>query len=130
MTDAEILSYLGKPWTEGAEGPDAFDCWGLLRWVLEHHYGQHVPRLPLGEPEAIMRAVRERLATGEWVPMQMPCDGCGALLRGGTEPHVGVWLANDGGGVLHSMRGTGVVFSRERDLRNLMFPRVKYYKRA
>lgn len=130
MTDNEIISYLGNPWLEGATGPHEFDCWGLLRYIMRHHYGKIVEQIPLGNPAAILDVVQGKLTYGEWVQLDEPKDGCGALLRGGSEPHVGVWLQNDGGGVLHSIKGSGVVYSNKRDLKVLMFPRVKYYDKV
>lgn len=38
-----IMSVLGKPYVLGARGPDAFDCWGLVKHVLQ---SQDVCALP------------------------------------------------------------------------------------
>ena len=35
--------YLGKPWRNGADGPDAFDCYGLVRAVYRDRYGIEMP---------------------------------------------------------------------------------------
>lgn len=35
--------YIGLPWVAGAQGPDEFDCWGMVRWILKHEYGIDVP---------------------------------------------------------------------------------------
>ena len=49
-------AYIGLPWELGAEGPDAFDCWGLARWVQREHYGRELPQL---------RVVPQRLQPGD-----------------------------------------------------------------
>jgi len=30
----DIEHLLGKPWVRAAEGPDAYDCWGLVKHIL------------------------------------------------------------------------------------------------
>ena len=42
--------YLGKPWRNGAAGPDAFDCYGLVRAVYRDRYGveYEIDPLPAG----------------------------------------------------------------------------------
>ena len=37
--------YIGRPWVAGAQGPDSFDCWGFVRYVLKHEYGHDVPQV-------------------------------------------------------------------------------------
>ena len=72
--------YIGCPWVAGAQGPDSFDCWGFVRFVLLHEYGYNVP------PDVV-------------------------LMRQAKNPvHAGLWLDIDGGGILHCVRGSGVVF--------------------
>ncbi len=29
--------YIGLPWIAGASGPDTFDCWGFVRYVLKNN---------------------------------------------------------------------------------------------
>lgn len=31
--------YIGLPWVAGAQGPDEFDCWGMVRWILYNKNG-------------------------------------------------------------------------------------------
>src|SRR6187399_3217256 len=31
----DVNDLIGKPWRLGARGPDAYDCWGLVREVLQ-----------------------------------------------------------------------------------------------
>lgn len=130
MTDSEIRSYLGIPWQEGARGPEAYDCWGLLMHILNKFYCREIPEIPLEHPELCMAIAKENFESGKWTQVTEPLDGDAVLLRGGLRPHVGIWLENDQGGVLHSMNGMGVLFSSMRDLRVLQFPRVKYYRVA
>jgi hypothetical protein len=49
-------AYIGRPWELGAEGPAAFDCWGLARAVQRDHYARELPQL---------RVATERLKEGD-----------------------------------------------------------------
>ncbi|WP_213305941.1 NlpC/P60 family protein [Paraburkholderia sacchari] len=126
MTPAEANLYIGRPWVAGARGPAAFDCWGLLKWVERLHFGVALPELP-ALPDERRDLYGEQMATGVWRLIPAPVHGCGALLRGGEQPHVGVYLAHDGGGVLHAQEGTGVIFTPGRNLKLMGYPRVCWY---
>lgn len=116
QTTAHALaaSLIGLPWQAGAQGPDAFNCWGLVvHWHRELHgicmadiaiaveqadgqqlaaAGHAVPLDQASQVQAIAAAAR----AGGWrrVPRAEPLDGDVALLRnGGTGGrHVGVVL--------------------------------------
>ena len=86
--------YIGCPWVAGAQGPDSFDCWGFVRFVLLHEYGYNVPPVNIN-PDNVDK----------------PQDGDVVLMRQAKNPvHAGLWLDIDGGGILHCVRGSGVVF--------------------
>ncbi|SDV49829.1 NlpC/P60 family protein [Chitinasiproducens palmae] len=127
MNASDAAQYIGKRWEAGARGPDAWDCWGLLLHVQREHFGLALPELPGTEMQT--RAVYQgKLVTGEWELIDRPEHGAGALLRGGREPHVGVWLAIEGGGVLHALEGFGVIWTPGRDLRRLGYSRTRYHR--
>ncbi len=127
MRADEINRYIGLPWVNGARGPDAFDCWGLLAWVQRAHFGIDLPERSI-EP-AVMRAIyRDEVEAGRWRILARPVHGCGALLRDGDQPHVGIWLQCDGGGVLHALAGAGVIFTQRRDLKDAGYERTTWYQ--
>ncbi|WP_081080567.1 NlpC/P60 family protein [Burkholderia cepacia] len=127
MTADEINRYVGRPWVAGARGPDAFDCWGLLSWVQREHFGVVLPERSL-DPDAMRDRYREYVEAGRWRIAPRPVHGCGVLLRGGDQPHVGVYLKNDGGGVLHASEGVGVVFTLKRYLAEAGYARATWYE--
>jgi hypothetical protein len=106
--------YIGLPWTAHGAGPDAFNCWSFVRMVQERHFGRSLPEIP--NPEDLMemaRAFRDHPERRHWALTSDPSDGDCVLLRQARFPiHVGVWLAVDGGGVLHCSRDSGVVYQR------------------
>ena len=132
--------YIGKPWVSGARGPDAFDCWGLTRWVYAQHYGVELPAfvgVDANDHVAVRRLMREeelrqRSRWPDWTQLAEPTDGC-AVLMGGLERlhHVGVYLAlPEGGGVLHCKQPAGVTFQTVAELRAAGIPRILFYQHA
>lgn len=128
MTPADVNEYIGLPWESGACGPDAYNCWGLLKVVQEVHFGVSMPYLVMGDEVGIRAAYSDKMRSGEWQIVAEPSHGDGVLLRAGTHPHVGVWLDIDGGGVLHSLEGSGVIFTLRSNLNALGFGSSQYYK--
>lgn len=128
MKAADVIPYIGLPWKEGAMGPDAFNCWGLLRHIQLKYFGILLPEIIVGDTVACREMYEEKVNNHEWVPVDIPRHGDGVLLRGGNLPHVGVYLDLDGGGILHSMEEVGVIFTHPRSLPALAFGRVTYYR--
>lgn len=91
---------IGKPWASGAEGPEAYDCRGLVRQVLREQRG--IEALPLApelmtSAEAIVGCAR---AQG-WRPVGRGLQSQYAewdvvMMRGAQGPHVGVMIRADG----------------------------------
>lgn len=126
MTADDINRYVGLPWQSGATGPHAFNCWGLLQHVQREYFGVELPDLVFGD--AAREAYAARLHSGDWEAVAQPFHGAGVLLRGGDDPHVGIWLDVDGSGVLHSIEGAGVIWTVRSRLRLMGFSRTQYYR--
>lgn len=64
-----------------------------------------------------MHAFRKDLAFQAFVEVEKPQGGDVVLMRQAKNPvHAGLWLDIDGGGVLHCVRESGVVFQNIRSL--------------
>ncbi|MEI2416223.1 NlpC/P60 family protein [Orrella sp. JC864] len=126
MTADDANRYIGLPWRFGARGPDAYDCWGLLHECRARHFGGGVPDTVLGQ--AAKRLYSRKLKSGEWEVVDLPAHGDGVLLRAGNDPHVGIYLDLDGGGVLHALEGCGVVFTPMRGLVSLGYSNPKFHR--
>jgi cell wall-associated NlpC family hydrolase len=114
------FNYLGLPWVSGQDGPDAFDCWGLVRYVQKQHYGRDLSAIHVDADDvrAVVNAFNGNDERNRWHAVDAPTDGDCLLLSQSKEPtHVGVWLDVDGGGLLHAVKGTGVVFSSAANIR-------------
>lgn len=112
---------------ENAMGENGlFNCWGLVRDVYSKFFNIQLPKSNLGDPLAELH--QERINSKRWVPIDAPIHGAGVLMRDGQEPHCGVWLDFDGGGVLHCERINGVRFQSISDLNNNGYSKLRFYR--
>lgn len=114
---AWAADYIGKPWVNGAAGPEAFDCWGLVRHVYSTRYGIALPAVDVDAhaPLAVRHAFTSGSLAGPWQPVALYAEGDAILMSHGRHPHhVGLWLAN--GCVLHAVEGAGVLAQRPQSL--------------
>ncbi|SEK34900.1 hypothetical protein SAMN05443999_101261 [Roseovarius azorensis] len=106
---SEIALLIGIPWREGAEGPDAYDCWAAADMVQRRLFGRGLPGLGPDRRRTITGA-RQR-----WRRAPAPRDGdLVEMRRMGRANHIGVWIA---GRILHCQRGAGMVYDRPDDIR-------------
>lgn len=93
---AWVAPWVGRPFELGGRGPEAFDCWGLVRAALLGQWGVELPALEGAE----VWGLHERLAQGldvledrlTPVLMTRPGDILGFDLDGG---HVGLVVSRD-----------------------------------
>lgn len=127
MTPEQANRYIGCPWVSGGDDIETgINCWNFLRYIQREYFGIDVPTAELGDPMAQLFA--QQIQSGEWAPVPAPFHGCGVQLKSGNDPHVGVWLDIEGGGVLHALEGHGVVWTRRSRLGGMGFVRLKYYR--
>lgn len=126
--------YIGIGWEAGAQGQGAdgalaFDCWAFFRHIQRLHYGIDVPLVQAsdyddaGEIVTLINGHEER---GRWSPIATPRDGDGVIVH--RPLHVGVWLDVDGSGVLHCVRGSGVIFTRDKVWQHSGFGRREFHR--
>ena len=111
--------YIGLPWVAGGQGPDSFDCWGFVRFILKHEYGITVPRVNVNPDNLrdVLTAFKQNLAFQSFINVSTQKSGDVVLMRQAKNPvHCGLWIDIDGGGVLHCVRDSGVVFQNTRSL--------------
>ena len=127
------FKYIGMPWISGHQGPTSFDCWGFFRHIQKEHFGLDVPFIDANADN--FRDVARNFVNSEerdkWYPVVMPKEGDAVLMAHCKYPsHVGIWLDVDRGGVLHCVRGEGVVFGSYASLKNSGWGKVEYYRHA
>ena len=120
--------YIGTPWVAGAQGPDAFDCMAFFRHVQGKHFGIAVPQIiapDYDDPTALVAMFRGHSELARWPRIAAPQHGCAVFVH--KPMHIGVWLNIDGGGVLHCVRGAGVVFTHGASWALSGFGRREYF---
>jgi cell wall-associated NlpC family hydrolase len=130
--DDLAIGLIGKPYRRLARGPDAFDCWGLYDYVLRMQFGViGLPNISFDHTES--KALRTRFIravdAGEAEKTDKPFDGCATYMSRGRLPdHIGVYLSLDGGGTLHVLEKTGVIFTKIGALRPLGLNILGFYR--
>lgn len=124
----EAAQYIGIPYSDDGEGPDSYNCWGLLRHIQQVYFGKSLPSVPIGNADATLLIHNECIRQRQYFPVKMPIHGDAVLLRAGLSPHVGTWLDIDEGGVLHALAGFGVIWTPEKALNTMGFARRQYYR--
>ena len=115
----------------GACGPDAFNCWGLVRHVLKERRGLDlVPYNDVTESNlGLVMRTATREAAARWERIDNPTHFCVvAMSRGVHVEHVGLWIDEAGGGVLHSYEAAGVVFQSMLSIRGTGFQNFSFYQ--
>lgn len=111
---SEFTRYIGLPWEAGAAGPGAWDCMAFARTVQRHHFGILMPEIAIPDYDDVRALVRlnsDHREHANWVVVAQPIHGDLVLVR--KPMHYGVWLDLDGGGVIHCVRGQGVVYTKD-----------------
>jgi cell wall-associated NlpC family hydrolase len=130
--DAMMIDELqGKPWTLGANGPDTFDCWGLVRHIYKQVFDIELPVIQADHDSALYlaRFMKQTEHRKRLKQVQHPCHGAVVLMSGNNHPtHVGVYLEVDRGGILHCMESAGVRFDRVATLPQLGWGQLSYYE--
>lgn len=64
---AEARRQRGKPYSYGADGPRAFDCSGLVRYVFEHSVHRSLPHNAAAQYHSLPHIRRSSLSVGDLV---------------------------------------------------------------
>ena len=110
------IRLIGKQYVARGRGPDTFDCWGLCAFVWKTHFGvEDLPDVAIDptKPSAVRKRFAKAVEDGDGHQIAAPFEGCAVLMSRSMLPdHCGIFLAADGGGVLHALEGAGVVFTK------------------
>lgn len=119
MPDEWAAGYIGKPWRNGARGPDAFDCWGLVTDVFLRVHGVTLPLLPLDATDAarVSREIEAQCGSSLWKETLTPGPGTVVVMgQGDRFNHVGLWLP-ESKQVLHASERKMIVAQRLSSVR-------------
>lgn len=107
-------NYIGDPWVSGEH-----DCWGFVRRVYREQFGISVPVIDVDalDLRANVRAFERDPERAHWIGVALYADGDAVLMSHNHQAHhVGLWCDVDGGGMLHAVEGSGVIFSSRQAL--------------
>ena len=124
-----ITSYLGKAWVNGGQGPDAYDCWGLVRAIYRTEKNIEIPLFNVDalKPLEVRHAFQSTSEYQNWRAVDDLQDFDVILLSQASRPHhVGVWFQNR---LLHAVEGAGVVWQDKVSLKLHGWNIVATYRR-
>jgi hypothetical protein len=101
----------------------------FFRLIQGRHFGIEVPKViapDYDDPNALVDLMQNHEERQRWLRIEKPEHGCAVLVH--RPMHVGTWIDVDGGGVLHCVRGIGVVFSNNSSWRLSGFGRREYFR--
>ena len=120
--------YIGQPYRAGF-----FNCWDFVRQVYKNEYGISLNHIPVDETnlKQLMTTVKTTSEHKNWRSVKQVEEGDLLLMRQSKHPiHVGVWVNIDGGGVLHCIKNSGVVFQNKQSLQLSGWKIEKVYRYA
>lgn len=78
---------IGKPYVWGANGPDSFDCSGLVRYIYKTELGKDIPRVSYDQSKFGQAVEKKDLQPGDLVFFD--------TMNKGRVSHVGMYIGND-----------------------------------
>lgn len=127
MIDSDYVnSTIGKEWVNRAEGPNSFDCWGIVIDSFRKVDGIDLPQVSGYSDHdcEISIAAKEALESKSYIKCQPEDGAIMAAFFDGRLVHVGRCIC---GGVLHATEGIGVRHDKYR-LIAAVNQHVEYYK--
>lgn len=122
---------IGLPYVRGGEGPETFDCWGLVRFWFREYLGAALPPIAIGSNVDQATSIRQVDEAG-WRPVN---DRGGkendiVLMEGSGGLHVGAMIEADGRLLLlHAVEGVGVCAQPLADAERAGFHSTTFWRR-
>ena len=82
-----LKQQLGKPYVWGNEGPNSFDCSGLVQYIYKNALGKDLPRVSYDQSKVGQAVSREDLQVGDLVFFD--------TMNKGIVSHVGIYIGNN-----------------------------------
>jgi len=117
------------PWEEGAQGPDAYYCGSFVTMIQRVHFGLIIENVLIPDYEdtpQLVEIMKNHPDLPSWPRVKTQQHGDIVLVH--RPLHYGVWIDIDGGGVLHCVRGSGVVYTKGASWQFSGFGRREYFR--
>jgi cell wall-associated NlpC family hydrolase len=128
-----VKGLIGKPWQANAKGPEAYDCWHLVRYVLSEYFKKEVPDIQVPENPTwpwMIETFRSHSERRRWKEVQgllLVPDGSICLMARHNNPaHCGVVFKPEMM-ILHCDQKSGVVFQDTIDLKMEGWAKLRFY---
>lgn len=121
------VRYIGDEWVNGKH-----DCWAFCRRVWAEVFAVFVPVVDVDALNmlTVMKSLRGHGEREKWLIVDIPSEGGAVLMSQSKRPsHVGVWTEIDGGGVVHCVKGIGVIFTPLSALSAMGYKVLGFYER-
>lgn len=109
---AIVADLVGKPFKDGARGPESFDCWGLAM-VAMLRFGYQLPDFHIAAFESAQINAEIGNQRETWQEIAIPEPGCIIVMRLGCQNfvnHVATYIGD--GLMLHTREKTASVIER------------------
>lgn len=121
---------IGKAWTPGGRGPDAFDCWGLVMFWHKKTTGLDLPDFPTDAENnlAVTKTFEvERKKRMVWDRLETPEPGCVVTMgKNKLICHAGVFIGGEM--VLHCSQTSSMVVAQTVDQLRRQWSKIIFYK--
>lgn len=128
---AVINGLIGRPYALGAQGPEAFDCYSTARELQLSLFGRDMPAFEMPAEAgrmAMAAAIAVHPERARWVEVDAPVDGAlVTMARQSCGYHLGTFVAEDGGLIVHALEGTGVVADTVGSLQSVGWRRFRFH---
>lgn len=126
-----INAIMGMPYDLGGRMDGAVDCYGCARLIQSRVFGREMPEFSMPADAgriAIASAIAVHPERARWAEVDLPSDGAlVTMARNDCGYHIGTWLDDDGGIIVHAMEGVGVVADTIQSLKAVGWRRFRFH---
>lgn len=126
-----INKLMGTQYELGGQLPGTVDCYGCARLIQKEIFGREMPpfEMPsLSGRTAIAAAISVHPERARWQEVAKPVDGAVVTMaRNICGYHIGTWLKEDGGVIIHAIEECGVVADTIRSLETIGWRRFRFH---
>jgi len=105
-------------WVNKYIGKHSYNCGSLVYNVLKNEFNKEIPEVNANNILEISKLTKK---------IKKPEHGAIAIMKNDNS-HIGLYLKYDGGGILHCLEKTGVIFQTHAHLRSNGWKTINYYK--
>ena len=129
-----INALIGTPYSLGGQVSGTLDCYGCATQLQREVFGRDMPDFAMPATAgrvAIAAAISVHPERARWTEVAEPVDGAlVTMARNDCGYHIGTWIAEDGGLIVHAIENVGVVADTVPALMALGWRRFRFHTPA